>query len=656
MLFTMIKKVYILSLSIVIVLLGSAGLFLQFVTLSRNETPDSSFFSHHPSSSRRKDATHAARIGGVGSPDNEVVVDGAAAAAWNGSWESVLASAASDDDDRAALRRIDPANFERPEHIADLFRLFPAPQRSKTARIYNKTTYDGLVRTLSTTTATTGRTDGTGGGNGNGSSTTPIVTIVANGGSATAGGGGVGESDRYYAHFVRYWRQLHVTPPGTELAVVPRGHGTRHSLHSAVFAANLLPPAADVLFWEFAINDFGYHFPDAANRPAQERAMLLAWLTEVSKMTPKPPYVVLVYLWRTPFGANYPQTGTISNPVYDSHMSLSLSSSLGTTTLLAEQFDFVVGHVNLASYFDELTGDGRLGLNLADLKRMFLADVHHTNQLGHLAESYLLLSLLRNRDGKRSSERETQQEQQQQQQQQIEERPPEQPEKYDLHCGDDYAKDEKKKFIRNRVVDNDDDEGSSTGWRSPLGSMTLETPRNEVDPTSQRQLILVRNSDAGFEVLGKENRLRIDRQWSVEVACCGAPANSTTTTDSSSSALGTYTTISVPGCRNNNCSRPMKNVRGVFFGFGKGLSPIDRMKMWVNNETRSAAGYLFGVPKEWPCFWTWNDVYDAAWFAFDENQSTETSTLRFCVENSVCPQQNGTSSNVKMISLAVYAT
>ena len=100
----------------------------------------------------------------------------------------------------------------------------------------------------------------------------------------------------------------------------------------------------------------------------------------------------------------------------------------------------------------------------------------------------------------------------------------------------------------------------------------------------------------------------------------------------------------------------MKNVRGVFFGFGKGLSPIDRMKMWVNNETRSAAGYLFGVPKEWPCFWTWNDVYDAAWFAFDENQSTETSTLRFCVENSVCPQQNGTSSNVKMISLAVYAT
>mmetsp|Transcript_42015 Transcript_42015/g.46948 ORF Transcript_42015/g.46948 Transcript_42015/m.46948 type:complete len:108 (+) Transcript_42015:435-758(+) len=80
------------------------------------------------------------------------------------------------------------------------------------------------------------------------------------------------------------------------------------------------------------------------NYIAQMRSTMIAWLQEVQKIQPKPPKVVLIYLWSTPFKQK--QDGNVKNPVFDAH-------KFGTE--LAAQFDFVVGHVNVASYFDELT-------------------------------------------------------------------------------------------------------------------------------------------------------------------------------------------------------------------------------------------------------------------------------------------------------------
>ena len=71
----------------------------------------------------------------------------------------------------------------------------------------------------------------------------------------------------------------------------------------------------------------------------QERSMLIAWLREVEQMRPRSPKVILIYLWKTPFELN--EEEKINNPVYDAHAQL------------AKEFDFVVGHVNLATYFDE---------------------------------------------------------------------------------------------------------------------------------------------------------------------------------------------------------------------------------------------------------------------------------------------------------------
>lgn len=101
-----------------------------------------------------------------------------------------------------------------------------------------------------------------------------------------------------------------------------------------------MPAQTDVLIWEFAINDFGYHLPQE-DRIQQERSMMIAWLREVEKITPEPPKVILLYLWKAPFDIN--EDKNIINPVFESH-------SLRT---LAEEFDFIVGHVNVAAYLDE---------------------------------------------------------------------------------------------------------------------------------------------------------------------------------------------------------------------------------------------------------------------------------------------------------------
>ena len=105
---------------------------------------------------------------------------------------------------------------------------------------------------------------------------------------------------------------------------------------AAVFAPNLLPPNTDILFWKFAINDY-----ESANRDHElEYNIFIAWLHECEKMYPKPPKVILVYLWGSPF--HFDENNQIFNPVFEIHAHL------------AKEIDFVVGFVNLASHFDEL--------------------------------------------------------------------------------------------------------------------------------------------------------------------------------------------------------------------------------------------------------------------------------------------------------------
>jgi len=458
----------------------------------------------------------------------------------------------------------------------ELFDSFPPPVRTDTIQIYNKEAYHELIKMVSSKKSN--------------------IHICANGGSSTAGGGKVPKLHRYYTKFAKYIQQLNLNAGGGKVNIIERGHGTRHSLHSAVFASNFLPPNTDLLLWEFSINDYAYgdYMPEESHIQ-QERSMLIAWLREVEQMRPRPPKVILIYLWKTPFELN--EEEKINNPVYDAHAKL------------AKEFDFVVGHVNLASYFDEPSMP-----RVEDLQRLFLSDPHHPSSAGHLAVTFLLLNLLRGKGEWSSSKG-------------IVQPKLGKVEKYKWCCG---TETKEKRFIQSRIVAGDD---ASSGWRSPLGTVTLEEPQNKV-VSGSRQLVFDPKSSDGMKILGKQDPLRKDRQGSVSLACCTGNSNIN------------FTTVGVP-----ENTEPMQNVQAMFLGFGLGMSDIIDLKVFIESDSKDVNGKLIRDLHDWPCFWAWRDIYDSLWFAFSEEQP-KISTMQICVENEQC-EDNG-QSDVMLISMAVY--
>ena len=440
-----------------------------------------------------------------------------------------------------------------------------------------------------------------------------------------------------------------------------------------MFAPNFLPPKTDLLLWEFAINDYAYgdHIPKGEHIQ-QERSMMIAWLEEVQKMKPKPPKVILIYLWKTPFEQTEKINGNfwkVNNPVFEAHV-------LGAE--LAERFDFVVGYVNLASYFDELmtitplsppkVAETEHQMALQDIKDLFLADLHHPSSLGHLAVSFLLLNLLRGK-GEWTSRSISSRMSMPIGSARIRTSSAKgadsiaiAKEEYEWFCGNET---EDKRFIRDRVVgERDTDATSASGWRSPIATMTLEKPQNFLVPNST-QLVLDSKASNGVILLGKQDPLRKDRRGGISLPCCSLMPKQKFTDMRVSKAVD---------------SAPMQNVRGIFLGFARGMSNIDNMNVYIvesDDKRTPVSGRLIRVPHDWPCFWTWNDVYDSFWFAFseEEDQQRDISSLSMCVENSQCDSSvpdssagadadagdadnNGTRtlySGAMLISMAVYS-
>jgi len=237
-------------------------------------------------------------------------------------------------------------------NIGDLFDQFPTPVSKDTMQIYNEKAYHELIQLLTESQGS--------------------IKILANGGSPTAGAKLMTLHLRYYTIFAKYIHELNLNVAGATLETIDRAHGGRGSLDSAVFSPNFIPPNTDIVLWEFAIND---HFQFMHN-PLQMRSVFIAWLHEIEKISPRPPKVIIVYLWAFKFEWDEITQKTLQ-PVYEAHAHL------------AKEFDFVVGFINTASYLDEL------GMGLDDSRAAFLADVHHPNETGHLLIAFLLLNLLR---------------------------------------------------------------------------------------------------------------------------------------------------------------------------------------------------------------------------------------------------------------------
>lgn len=493
-------------------------------------------------------------------------------------------------------------------NVSELFETFPHPIGADVIQIYNTTTYNELIHTFMTEPKR--------------------ITICANGGSITSGGGHIKIEHRYYSKLVEYLKEVHVNANEAQINMINRGHGHRHSLHSAIFAPSFIPPETDLILWEFSINDNGYGIVTESS-VEQERSILMAWLSEIERLRSHspPPKVILIYLWKRPFNLN--DKGKIETPVYDAHENL------------GKEFDFVVGHINVASYID--------GLQLRSLRKMkqlFLADMLHPNETGHLIISFLLLNLLKGissstpnmdlllldnqeqdyqHDGKSSildKHHHTEQ--------------------YMWYCG---AENEDKRFVRSQIMQYNSEDNSFRGWRSPLGVSTMEEPQNDIKPGS-RQLIFDEISSTSKITLGKQDPLRIDRQKGIALSCCRGD----------NASISRYTTVSVP-----EGSKPMKNVQSLFLGFAPTITDVEDLKVYIGSveQNRNADGRLIRVlNEEWPCFWSWKDIYTPIWFAFSEEQA-KISKIHICVENDHCSveekeDEQSNQSQTYLISVAVY--
>ncbi|KAI2489706.1 hypothetical protein MHU86_24873 [Fragilaria crotonensis] len=152
--------------------------------------------------------------------------------------------------------------------------------------------------------------------------------ILINGGSSSAGGGNVNYNDSF---FVRFGIELE-TRFGVVTEIVNRAHGDRNSMHSAMLGETFFVPNVDLIIWEFSIND-------QRDGPTDVRNEFILWLHKIVDLYDNhPPPVLLVYLWNKPFSTD--RYGRIIADVYEEHRRL------------GAEYDFVLGHVNLASYLD----------------------------------------------------------------------------------------------------------------------------------------------------------------------------------------------------------------------------------------------------------------------------------------------------------------
>lgn len=455
--------------------------------------------------------------------------------------------------------------------------VFPQPKLAKTLEIYNLQAWQTLVELVSTQTE---------------------FSICPNGGSATAGGGLNNRHELYSNRLVNYLKGRHVTQPNTIVNITQRGHGTRNSLHSALMMDNYIPPNTDIVLWEFAINDYGYNFENDSKRASETRNELLFWLDRVAAVQPQPPLVILVYLWKRPY--QHDENGSIVNPVFDQHQKL------------AAHYDFVVGHVNLASYIQEL--------NLTEeiAKKVFLADQHHPNAIGHAVVGFLLLELLiREKDivsqdilleesnngklatmtanGKKPT--------------------------YQWNCG---TETEGKRFVYRRVQPNPKD------TPKPLASFTTELPKN-TDVFPRMMTVEVSSSSlVKTTLLGKTAENRDDRLLSSTLPCC--------------QSNDVFELVS--------SSTMQEGIQALLLGIAHYRGPV---QVYVgSNTTEPVEGRMIHGAGGWPCLWNFKGIYENAhWFALD-HERYDVSRIGLCSRDSCCSKNSVNESCSSLLSLVVF--
>jgi hypothetical protein len=521
--------------------------------------------------------------------------------------------------------------------------VFPPPTWRSTIDIYNERAWEDLLQLVHNDEG------------GNSSS----WSMVPNGGSSTAGAGGVAEHERFANRFSSYLQQWTTglldptSKAAANVTIVQRGHGTRHSLHSALFMDFYIPPHADVVLWEFAINDYWYNL-DNETGVLEARNSFIYWLDAMAARKPKPPLVILTYLWKTHYTII---NGKVDNPVFTAH------------GRLAVDYPFVVGHANLASYIDEV----QLEHNV-DLNHSLLADFHHPNPLGHAVLGYLLLDMVTDTsrvpinimdddDKKRTNCEED--EMVMVVVQNNTGRKPQQDDptaattttnstttgpprsssysSFQWACGNDT---DDKLFLMKRIV-------PSVGHSPrPIAAFTNELPKN--DPSSSvvtpGMLSVTPDYDGETVTLGKVDPIRQDRQESYPVPCCNHARRRTGDDEhhrrnNNSSTIIRRSTLDLV----HAYGTPLRNIQAIMVG----AVPAGNLRVYFDDDLDvPAPGHWINVG-EWPCLWSFQDIYpNLHWFALDRERN-ETTHIHLCSIDDCCSVDSGSSSCTQLLSLVV---
>lgn len=455
--------------------------------------------------------------------------------------------------------------------------ILPKPRHIDTVEIYNKQAWQDLFHIFTTQ---------------------KNFSLCANGGSSTAGAGLRTEFGHFYYQFVNNLAHTKVTLPNVNVSIIPRGHGGRSSLHSAMFSKSYIPPHTDIILWEFAINDFGYDARNETKRTVEEKNEMILWLDQVSKLQPRPPLVLLAHLWKSPL-ATVPKNGKIDNPVFLSHAKV------------AAEYDFVVGHVNLASYIDN-----ELEWDISHARKVLLkdGDVHHPDEFGHAVLAHLLLDLVVDKEraeniatigatARKSPVGKT---------------------PFRWACG---TENQNKRFVQSRVQSKD--ASSRTNIHSPQASFTYELPRNE--EIYPGMLVHVPNYATPIKITrGKYNPpVRIDRQDSVVMPCCHS--NQTIH-------------FNVP----SHQTKPLERIQALQLRMDKCLTT--KIQIFLDGEL---VPNRIIAPTGWDCTWKRDQYPGVRWLALE--QEWDASSIQFCIaQDKCCREEGSTGSCSKFLSLVVY--
>jgi len=467
------------------------------------------------------------------------------------------------------------------ETFTNLFEGLPLPKHKDSIVWYNDDLYNKLIDKLLQTDKPDRK-----------------FKIVANGGSTTAGGGhrSLPDGQRYYSRFADHLNNIlsskRTGVPHQPIETIGQGHGGRSSLHSAINFDKFIPSDTDLLFWEFSINDVADYRYNQENRFNTAKQNFVAWLQKVNAME-KPPMVVLIYYWNSPFQANQ-TTGEIISETFTAHGDI------------ARQFDFVVGHVNMAKYMDnELTL--RTCGSFRTCPIISKRDKIHASRVGHEATAFLLLNMLNPRLAPQSA---------------IVSPPVSNQTFHDnvshvWTCG---VETEAKRVLKSVTTN------SSTGWKSPIGSWTLELPvYNQESPMSlvpSRPL-----EDKDIEMVVDGDGIRYDKQRVTPLNQCGKNSFS----------------LTAP-------FEPMRNVRAMLMSFkSKGLGGAiepHEFNVQLNGSNKTTAGELVPmlvirspeIADEWPCHFACPSVlgthFDHYWYVLNSTEPVVNS-IRMCIPSGI---------------------